>query len=147
MLRGKIQMDDAYLGGEHPDGKAAGDGSEGKIPILAAVTLDETGHPIDGRISAVSSFSSATIADWAKRHLPGTTKRLLSPAASTSQPAAVPLDQGDANNLKNSKSQKKRQEILLTPQTQLLSDSKDRNESKHTPAINQIRCQTQHLKR
>lgn len=105
MLRGKIQMDDAYLGEEHPDGKTADHGSEDKIPILAAVTLDEAGHPIDGRISTVSSFSSATIADWAKRHLPGTIKRLLSPAASTPQPSAVPLDQGDANNLKNSRSQ------------------------------------------
>ena len=63
MLRGKIQMDDGYLGEEHPDGKTAGHGSEDKIPILAAVTLDEAGHPIDGRISAVSSFNSATIAD------------------------------------------------------------------------------------
>ena len=45
LLRGKIQMDDAYLGGELP-GARAGRGSENKIPIVAAVSLNETGHPI-----------------------------------------------------------------------------------------------------
>ena len=68
LLRGKIQMDDSYLGGEHPGGKA-GRGSENKIPIIAAVSLNEAGHPIHARISAVSGFSSEAIADWAKRHL------------------------------------------------------------------------------
>ena len=68
LLRGKIQMDDAYLGGEHPGGKA-GRGSENKIPIIAAVSLNEAGHPIHARITAVSGFSSEAIADWAKRHL------------------------------------------------------------------------------
>ena len=37
---GKIQMDDAYLGGELSGGKA-GRGSENKIPIVAAVSLNE----------------------------------------------------------------------------------------------------------
>ena len=68
VLRGKIQMDDAYLGGERPSGMA-GRGSENKIPIVAAVSLNEAGHPIHARISAVSGFSSEAIADWAKRHL------------------------------------------------------------------------------
>ena len=40
LLRGKIQMDDAYLGGERPGGKA-GRGSENKIPIVAAVSLND----------------------------------------------------------------------------------------------------------
>jgi hypothetical protein len=39
LLRGKIQMDNAYLGGERPGGKA-GRGSENKIPIVAAVSLN-----------------------------------------------------------------------------------------------------------
>jgi hypothetical protein len=38
LLRGKIQMDDAYLGGELSAGKA-GRGSENKIPIVAAVSF------------------------------------------------------------------------------------------------------------
>ena len=40
LLRGKVQIDDSYLGGELPGGKA-GRGSENKIPIVAAVSLNE----------------------------------------------------------------------------------------------------------
>jgi hypothetical protein len=68
LLRGKIQMDDAYLGGERPGGKA-GRGSENKIPIVAAVSLHEAGHQIHARITAVSSFSSEAIGTWDKKHL------------------------------------------------------------------------------
>ena len=48
LLRGKIQMDDAYLGGELPGGKA-GRRSENKIPIVAAVSLNEGGWSSDLR--------------------------------------------------------------------------------------------------
>lgn len=68
LLRGKIQMDDAYLGGERTGGKV-GLGSENKIPIVAAISLNEAGHPIHARITAVSGFCSEAISDWAKRHL------------------------------------------------------------------------------
>jgi transposase-like protein len=68
LLRGKIQMDDAYLGGELSGGRA-GRGSENKIPIVAAVSLNEAGHPVHARITSVSGFSSEAISDWAKRHL------------------------------------------------------------------------------
>jgi len=68
LLRGKIQMDDSSLGGERPGGNA-GRGSENKFPIVAAVSLNEAGHPIFSRITAVSGFSSKGISDWAKRHL------------------------------------------------------------------------------
>ena len=61
-------MDDAYLGGELSGGKV-GRGSENKIPIVAAVSLNEAGHPIHARITAVSGFSSEAISDWAKHHL------------------------------------------------------------------------------
>lgn len=60
--------DDAYLGGERPGGKA-GRGSENKIPIVAAVSLNEAGHSIQARITAVNGFSSDAIADWAKSHV------------------------------------------------------------------------------
>jgi hypothetical protein len=39
LLRGKIQMDDAYLDGQRPGGMA-GRGSDNKIPIVAAVSLN-----------------------------------------------------------------------------------------------------------
>jgi len=62
-------MDNAFLGGERLGDTAAGRGSENKIPIVAAVSLNEADYPIDARITAVSGFSSEAIADWAKHHL------------------------------------------------------------------------------
>jgi hypothetical protein len=43
VLRGKVQLDDAYLGGERNGGKP-GRGSENKVPIVAAVSLDVAGR-------------------------------------------------------------------------------------------------------
>jgi len=59
-------MDDAYLGGERPGGKAVR-GSENKIPIVAAVSLNEAGHPLHARITAVNGFSSAVISNATSR--------------------------------------------------------------------------------
>ena len=67
VLRGKIQMDDAYLGGERPGGKS-GRGSENKIPIVAAVSLSETGHPIHAKITLVAGFSSEAVGAWAREN-------------------------------------------------------------------------------
>ena len=70
VLCGKIQMDDAYLGGERPGGKA-GRGSENKIPIVAAVSLNEAGHPIHAKIKPVSGFSPEAVGPWAtENHAP-----------------------------------------------------------------------------
>jgi hypothetical protein len=68
VLRGKIQMDDAYLGGERTGGKA-GRGSENKIPIVAAVSLNEAGHPIHVKFTPVAGFSSEAVVSWARAHL------------------------------------------------------------------------------
>ena len=64
-LTGLVQLDDAYLGGEHAGGKP-GRGSPNKTPFVAAVSLDAHGHP---------KFAKA-IRDWARVHLaPGTEVR------------------------------------------------------------------------
>ena len=68
VLRGKIQIDDAYLGGERPGGEA-GRGSENKIPIVAAVSVNEAGHPVHAKITPVAGFSSEAIVTWARDHL------------------------------------------------------------------------------
>jgi hypothetical protein len=68
VLRGKVQIDDAYFGGERSGGKA-GRGSENKVPIVAAVSLDEEGHPIHVKMSKVKAFSFPAIADWAQSAL------------------------------------------------------------------------------
>jgi hypothetical protein len=65
VLRGKVQLDDAYLGGKQNGGKP-GLGSENKVPIVAAVYLDEAGHPIHMKVAKVETFSFAAIADWAQ---------------------------------------------------------------------------------
>ena len=68
VLLGKIQMDDAYLGGERPGGKS-GRGSENKVPIVAAISLNNAGHPIYTKITPVSGFTSEALAKWASQHL------------------------------------------------------------------------------
>ncbi len=87
VLRGRIQLDDAYLGGELPGGKA-GRGSENKVPIVAAVSLSEAGHPIHAKITPVRSFSSGAISTWASQNLsPGS-------AVLTDGPGLLPLGHG-----------------------------------------------------
>ena len=44
-LDGRVEMDDAYLGGELPGGKT-GRGSENKVPFVAAVQTTPQGHPV-----------------------------------------------------------------------------------------------------
>jgi hypothetical protein len=44
-LSGRVEIDDAYLGGERTGGKA-GRGSENKVPFVAAVQTTASGHPL-----------------------------------------------------------------------------------------------------
>lgn len=72
VLSGRVEVDDAYLGGKHP-GKG-GRGSENKIPFIAAVETNNQGHPIRAVFSPVKTFSCAEIAKWACASLsPSTT--------------------------------------------------------------------------
>jgi transposase-like protein len=63
VLSGRVEIDDAYLGGKQ-SGKA-GRGSENKIPFVAAVQTNDEGHPIRAVFSPVKSFNYAEIAVWA----------------------------------------------------------------------------------
>jgi len=67
-LGGQIQVDDAYFGGELSEGKV-GRGSENKVPFVAALSLDDEGHPLRIKLTPVSGFTSKAIADWAKANL------------------------------------------------------------------------------
>jgi transposase-like protein len=65
-LKGKIQMDDAYLGGERsgPPGR----GAKGKTPFVAAVETTEDGRPhqiILRRVTAFSKFALRKLASTA----------------------------------------------------------------------------------
>ena len=67
-LVGQVQVDDACLGGERTGGKA-GRGSENKVPFVAAISLDDRGHPLHINLTVVPGFTRKAIADWAKAHL------------------------------------------------------------------------------
>jgi Zn ribbon nucleic-acid-binding protein len=66
-LDGRVEIDDAYLGGERP-GKR-GRGSENKIPFIAAVQTNHQGHPLFVRLDRLSTFSHQAIKAWASQAL------------------------------------------------------------------------------
>ena len=67
-LSGTIQLDDVYWGGERRGGKR-GRGSPNKTPFVAAVSVDEEGHPIHMNMNVIKGFKSAEISKWARHHL------------------------------------------------------------------------------
>jgi transposase-like protein len=67
-LSGRVEIDDAYLGGENPGGKA-GRGSENKSPFVAAVQTNEKNHPIYAVFSPLKTFSREEIATFAHQSL------------------------------------------------------------------------------
>jgi len=72
-LRGRVEVDDAYLGGEHTGGKR-GRGSENKVPFVAAVSTNEDGHPMYAKLSPVSGFTQEALESWGQVSLaPGST--------------------------------------------------------------------------
>ncbi len=66
-LAGRIEIDDAYIGGEKP-GKR-GRGSRNKIPFVAAVETTQNGRPMKIHLRRVSGFRKAEIARYAKNNL------------------------------------------------------------------------------
>ena len=68
VLEGKVQVDDAYLGGERTGGKV-GRGSENKVAFVAAISLTEEDRPLRVRLTPVPGFTLKAVAAWAKDHL------------------------------------------------------------------------------
>lgn len=58
-LKGKVQMDDAYLGGEREG--SVGRGAEGKTPFVAAVETTNDGKPHKIILRRVKAFSKAEL--------------------------------------------------------------------------------------
>ncbi len=67
-LRGKIHIDDAYLGGELNEDKA-GRGSENKTLFVAALEMSDENRPIYLRLNRVSGFTSDAIEAWSQESL------------------------------------------------------------------------------
>lgn len=63
-----IEIDDAYLGGERNGGKR-GRGSENKRPIVAAVSVNQAGHPLMAVIEPISGFTKEAMKAWFKRRV------------------------------------------------------------------------------
>ncbi len=73
VLSGRVEVVDAYMGGERHDG-TTGRGTTGKTPFLAAVQTAPDGGP-DGskvlyvKLTRVRNFKGRTVRTWAKRSL------------------------------------------------------------------------------
>ncbi|MBA3304371.1 MAG: IS1595 family transposase [Thermoleophilaceae bacterium] len=67
-LSGRVEIDDAYLGGERPGGKR-GRGAAGKTPIVAAVETTAERRPRRLRLSVVKGFRKKEVEKIAKRDL------------------------------------------------------------------------------
>jgi hypothetical protein len=66
-LTGRVEIDDAYLGGEHSGGKT-GRGSENKVPFIAAVQTTESGQPVLACF-AQAPFTKEAVEDFAAKSL------------------------------------------------------------------------------
>lgn len=67
-LEGRVEIDDAYLGGERTGGKR-GRGSPGKTPIVAAVETTLDRRPRRLKLSVVKGFRKKEVEKLAKRDL------------------------------------------------------------------------------
>ena len=66
-LDGRVEIDDAYLGGERTGGKV-GRGSENKVPFVAAVQTTAQGHPIAACLRQ-QPHTEREVAIFAAQHL------------------------------------------------------------------------------
>ncbi len=72
-LTGRVEMDDAYLGGERSGGKR-GRGAPGKTPIIAAVETTPEGKPVRLKLRRIKGFRRKEVEKLARRSLdPGAT--------------------------------------------------------------------------
>jgi hypothetical protein len=67
-LSGRVEVDDAYLGGELQGGKS-GRGSENKVPFIAAVQTNNQNNPLYVVFSRVKTFSKKEVKTWAEKSL------------------------------------------------------------------------------
>ena len=67
-LIGRVEMDDAYLGGQRSGGKR-GRGAAGKTPIVATVETTAEGRPVRLKLRRVRGFRRTEIETLAKRSL------------------------------------------------------------------------------
>lgn len=62
-----VQLDDAYPGDENLG--TGGRGAANKVPIVAAVQTNDSGHPLRLKVTPVLTLSREAIAHWARANL------------------------------------------------------------------------------
>jgi len=67
-LSGRIEIDDAYLGGKNKGGKR-GRGSENKLPFFAAVQTSEDKRPLKMKLRVIKGFTKEEARKWQERFL------------------------------------------------------------------------------
>jgi hypothetical protein len=67
-LNGRIELDDAYLGGKLSGGKR-GRGSENKKPFIAAISVSPEGKPLYAKFSTLKSFNFKEVKQWAEKYM------------------------------------------------------------------------------
>lgn len=68
-LQGRVEIDDAYLGGERAGHAHGGRGALDKTAFVAAVQTDEAGRPRLMRLTPVSGFTNEAIKAWSATNL------------------------------------------------------------------------------
>ena len=68
LLSGRVEVDDAYLGGKLKKGKR-GRGSKNKIPFFAAVETDSAKRPIKIKLRKVNGFTKTEAKLWKNKYL------------------------------------------------------------------------------
>lgn len=67
-LGGRIEIDDAYLGGQR-SGSKRGRGAPGKTPFVAAVETTADGKPVRLKLQRVAGFNNHALSIFAKRNI------------------------------------------------------------------------------
>jgi transposase-like protein len=68
-LDGRVEIDDAYLGGERAGSIHGGRGACNKSAFVAAVQTDRQGRPRCMRLTPIAGFTNQTLKDWAAKSL------------------------------------------------------------------------------
>jgi transposase-like protein len=69
LLSGRVEIDDAYLGGERAGSINGGRKAANKTAFVAAVQTSEDGRPLYLRMVPVADFTNQEMAQWAQRSL------------------------------------------------------------------------------
>ncbi len=67
-LDGRIELDDAFSGGERHGG-SRGRGATHKTPLFAAIQTTQDGKPVSMKLSKVKGFRKYIMRNWGRRYL------------------------------------------------------------------------------